>query len=429
MFKFKKNKLSCLLVIFILLSYFLGFYVREISNGAGHYDLELYIWIIVSDLKQDFFATIKNYPSYGEATFPFFHSFQSFINPATQNIFYSLNNTIFNLLVIFIFYKFLKLKKIKFENDFFLILIPFLLLLSPWFRSSSFWGMTENFAFIFLIPSLYFLNLLIKKEITFYENLFLTILISLTLYARQQYLFLAVFHILVLLLNNDKKEFIFTIFIYSILSIPGFFVLYTWGAFDDLSQTTTQSGNLDLNNILLNIPKISSLFFFYSIPLILVNFSKFLKIFFSKKCFTIFIIILIIKIIFFHDLNYSTKSGGYIVKFSQFFLDNDPKLLILISSAFYAFIISVINLNNYKYFLILPLIYLNFGFVHSVYQEWFDPFYLFIYYIFLSEAHISNLKLNDRSMIKILFFWESIILITALIYYHKIKNIPLFYIF
>ena len=71
MFKFKKNKLSCLLVIFILLSYFLGFYVREISNGAGHYDLELFIWIIVSDLKQDFFATIKNYPSYGEQHFLF----------------------------------------------------------------------------------------------------------------------------------------------------------------------------------------------------------------------------------------------------------------------------------------------------------------------------------------------------------------------
>ena len=227
-----------------------------------------------------------------ESNISFFHSFQSFINPATQNIFYSLNNTIFNLLVIFIFYKFLKLKKIKFENDFFLILIPFLLLLSPWFRSSSFWGMTENFAFIFLIPSLYFLNLLIKKEITFYENLFLTILISLTLYARQQYLFLAVFHILVLLLNNDKKEFIFTIFIYSILSIPGFFVLYTWGAFDDLSQTTTQSGNLDLNNILLNIPKISSLFFLL-IPLILVNFSKFLKIFSQKMFYS-----------FYNNLNY-----------------------------------------------------------------------------------------------------------------------------
>ena len=165
--------------------------------------------------------------------------------------------------------------------------------------------MTENFAFIFLIPSLYFLNLLIKKEITFYENLFLTILISLTLYARQQYLFLAVFHILVLLLNNDKKEFIFTIIIYSILSIPGFFVLYTWGAFDDLSQTTTQSGNLDLNNIFLNIPKIFflgvyHLYFIFIIPLILVNFSKFLKNFFSKKCFKgVFIIILIIKIIFF----------------------------------------------------------------------------------------------------------------------------------
>ena len=144
-------------------------------------------------------------------------------------------------------------------------------------------GNDRKFCFYLFNTITLFPKFVDQKRNYFYENLFLTILISLTLYARQQYLFLAVFHILVLLLNNDKKEFIFTIIIYSILSIPGFFVLYTWGAFDDLSQTTTQSGNLDLNNILLNIPKISSLFFFYSIPLILVNFSKFLKIFSQKN--------------------------------------------------------------------------------------------------------------------------------------------------
>ena len=427
----EKNKSGFLLILLILLSYFLGFYIREISNGAGHIDLEHHIWLVISDLKKDYFQTILNYQNngYGEATFPFFHSFQSFLNPATKNILYCLNNTIFNLLVIFIFYQFLKLKKIEFENNFFVILIPFVVLLSPWFRSSSYWGMTENFSFIFLIPSLYFLDLLIKEKISFKKNLLLTFFISLTLYARQQFIFLALFHILLLILRRNKKDLFFTLIFYLILSMPGFYVLFIWGVFNDISQANTQSGNLDIKNIFLSIPKISSLFFFYSIPLILINFSKFFKIFLTKKNLMIFVIIFIIKIFLYHDIEYSIKSGGYIVKFTQFFLNNDPSLLILISSAFFAFIISVINLDNYKYFLILPFIYLNYGFVWSIYQEWFDPLYLFIYYIFFSKDHISNLKLNTSNTIKILFAWEFVVLVVALTYYHGIKNIPFFYSF
>ncbi len=429
MFKFEKNKLNFLLILFILSTYFLGFYVREISNGAGHIDLEHHIWLVITDLKKDYFETIKNYQTYGEATFPFFHSFQSLFNPATKNLFYCLNNTIFNLLIIFIFYHFLRLKRIDFENNFLVYLIPFVILLSPWFRSSSYWGMTENLSFFFLIPSLYFLDILIKKEISFKQNLLLTIFVSLTLYARQQFVFLALFHILLLIINKNKRDLIFTLIVYLLLSIPGFVVLFMWGVFDDLSQATTQSGNLDIKNIFLSIPKISSIFFFYSIPLILINFSKFFKIFFSKKCIYVFIIIFLIKFLLFHDIEYSIKGGGYIVKFNQIFFNNDPKFLILISSAFFAFTISVINFNNYKYFLILPFIYLNYGIVWSIYQEWFDPLYLFVYFIFLSKDHISNLRLNKNNTIKILFVWEFTILIIALIYYHKIKNIPLFYTF
>ena len=121
--------------------------------------------------------------------------------------------------------------------------------------------------------------------------------------------------------------------------------------------------------------------------------------------------------------------GGYIVKFNQFFLYNDPKLLIFISSAFFAFIISIINQDNYKYFLILPFIYLNYCFVFYIYKECFDLLYLFIYYIFFSRAHISNLKLNTSNAIKILFAWEFIVLTIALIYYHGVKDIPFFYSF
>ena len=387
MLKFEKNKFNFFLILIIILSYFFGFYIREISNGAGHIDLEQHIWIILSDLKQNYFNTLKNYQSYSEATFPFFHSFQSFFNPVSNNFFYCLNNTILNLFIIFIFYKFLKLKKIEFDNDFLIIFIPFILLLSPWFRSSSYWGMTENFAFFFLIPSLYFLNLLIKKRISLNENLLLTLLISLTLYARQQYLFLAVFHIIILLINNDKRNLIFSIIFYSFLSIPGFYTLNLWGVFDDFTQATSASSNLDLKNIFLNIPKISSLFFFYFLPLILANFSKFKKIVLSKKYIIMFTTIFIFKLILFNNLNYPDKGGGYIVKFTQFFLFNDTKLLIFISSIIFAFIISTINSNNYQYFLILPLIYLNFGLTEFLYQEWFDPLYLIFFYIFFQRTN------------------------------------------
>ena len=47
MLKFGKNTLSYFLIVFIVISYFFGFYIREISNGAGHLDLELHIWKIV----------------------------------------------------------------------------------------------------------------------------------------------------------------------------------------------------------------------------------------------------------------------------------------------------------------------------------------------------------------------------------------------
>ena len=122
-------------------------------------------------------------------------------------------------------------------------------------------GNDRELLFLFLIPSLYFLNLLIAKKISFNQNLLLTVLISLTLYARQQFIFLAVFHILLLLLNKNRKDLIYTIIIYSLLSIPGFYVLFIWGAFEDLSQTTTQSGNLDFKNIFLIFQK-SHLYFF-----------------------------------------------------------------------------------------------------------------------------------------------------------------------
>ena len=137
--KVNNNFYYYLIITFILFLYFFGFYFREISNGAGHTDLQFHIWLLVNDFEKDISNTLKNYLSYKEATFPFFHLFQALINPyKTKVIYYCLSNTIFNLLILFVFFYFLKKKEIFKQNENnLLILTVLIVLLSPWFRSSA----------------------------------------------------------------------------------------------------------------------------------------------------------------------------------------------------------------------------------------------------------------------------------------------------
>ena len=271
-------------VIFILLSitfYFLGFFYREISNGAGHTDLQLHIWPLVNDFNENYVYTLKNYLSYKEATFPFFHTLQAFLNPFKKSYFiYCLSNTIFNLLILYIFFIYIKKKKIFSEKNLdLLLLVVFIFLLSPWFRSSSYWGMTENLSIFFLIPSIYYLSKVFEKKDNIKINIILAIFISLTIYARQQYLFLGLTHVVILLFERDNKKIIYTFLIYFIFSLPGIFVYNLWGVFQNLENATSASSYISIKNIYINFPKISCLIFFYLLPLIITNLGDIITIF------------------------------------------------------------------------------------------------------------------------------------------------------
>ena len=148
--KFNKIVVPILISLSVIL-FFCGFYFREISNGAAHTDFQLHIWPLINDFEANYIATLKNYLSYKEATFPFYHSIQSIFNPFKFNyISFAFSNTILNLFILIIFYYFLK-KKFAFNESYLsILLIPFIFLLSPWFRSTSYWATTENFALFFL---------------------------------------------------------------------------------------------------------------------------------------------------------------------------------------------------------------------------------------------------------------------------------------
>ena len=43
-----ENFISIIAIFLSITFYFLGFFYREISNGAGHTDLQLHIWPLVN---------------------------------------------------------------------------------------------------------------------------------------------------------------------------------------------------------------------------------------------------------------------------------------------------------------------------------------------------------------------------------------------
>lgn len=425
-----ENIIALILISLSIILYFIGFYFREISNGAAHTDFQLHIWLLINDFEKDFIGTLKNYLTYREATFPFYHSIQSILNPFKSNYSsFHFSNTILNLFILFIFYYFLK-KKISFDNsNLSIIIIPFIFLLSPWFRSTSFWSTTENFALFFLIPACYYLFLLIKDQDNHKTNFLLTLFISLTIYSRQQFLFLALTHISILIISSDYKKLLNTFVYYFFLSLPGIYTYYIWGVFSDLNNATSASNYISLQNIFVNIPKISTLIFFYLAPIFLINIKTIRKIINFKEFLIYFVLIIFIEYILFKNINYGKFGGGYIIKFNQIFFNNSIYLIILISSIFFSIIICLRKLINYRYYLLLLFIFLVIGLPKYLYQEWFDPIYLIFYYMLIPEEKLVLFNLNKTKSIYFLYIWELTILFIAIIYYHLYLKLPIFYIF
>ena len=425
-----ENIITLILISLSIIIYFVGFYFREISNGAAHTDFQLHIWPLINDFEKDYSGTLKNYLNYKEATFPFYHSIQSILNPFKSNYAsFNFSNTIINLLILFIFYYFLK-KKISFNNsNLSIIIIPFIFLLSPWFRSTSFWSTTENFALFFLIPACYYLFLLIKDQDNYKTNFLLTLFISLAIYSRQQFLFLALTHISILIISGDYKKLLNTLIYYFFLSLPGIYTYYIWGVFSDLNNATSASDYISLQNIFVNIPKISTLIFFYLAPIFLINIKTIKKILNFKEFVIYFVLIIFIEYILFKNINYGKFGGGYIIKFNQIFFNNSIYLIILISSIFFSTIICLRKLINYRYYLLLLFIFIVIGLPKYLYQEWFDPIYLIFYYMLIPEEKLVFLNLNKTKSVYFLYIWELIILFIAIIYYHLYLKLPIFYSF
>ena len=399
----KSKNLKYLYLFFLLQIYFIGFFFRENIGGGAESDFNNFTWPVILSFKENFFETLKNYGVFGEGSPPLFHILNAYLNPFIfSKLAFQGSITIFSLFNVLIFSKILEDKFFLSKSDSFLYGSIFLIL--PFFRSSSFWGLTENLGWLFLL-----LSIKIYLDLNKYKNKILSIFLltlfsSLALYTRPYLIFFPVF--LILKTITEKNYFLFNrlSFFYLIMAIPGLYLIYLWGGSFVLGSDETKISFIQEYHsprfIIKNLVFFSSIFLFYIIPLEFIFFLKEKKLP-SKKSFltflTFFSLLLVLHFFGFFDYLYQTNlGGGVFFKVVQIFLQNQMILFLFISALGFSVIFKYLILSNTNKILFFSLII--FCFPKFILQEYFEPLMIILFFS-IFDFKDKFFKLNDNKNI------------------------------
>lgn len=105
---------------------------------------------------------------------------------------------------------------------------------SPYFRTSSYWGLQENLAYVFLLLS----YLIYKENLFFKENkiriFFLALTSCLAFYSDQKFIFLSFYYFFDLIKICEikkwklKLDYFYIFIIFFIFAIPALYIFYKW---------------------------------------------------------------------------------------------------------------------------------------------------------------------------------------------------------
>jgi len=421
----------------ILVSYFLGFYLDENSVGGGGYNGDL-SWILknINIFKENKITdAILHKDLFGNRT-PLIYVLNTYLNP----FFFEVENYrrsvfILSLLGPVILFFTLKLK-FKDTDLSIILLLSLIILLSPFYRTSAYWSLNENYGIITFIASFLTLNLFIfqpeHRRIKKYFYLFLTITISsLTVYFDQKFILAPIIIFLTIFFKSKEiKIKIFTIVLYLIYSLPFLYLVFRWGG---IVPPSTQAANPNtitsigrITDLYLNhIGYASTMIAIYLLPL-LFFFRE--KTFFLKKKnfliknFQLTILLPLVYIFFiyvFYDFNLYTGKDywigfGFIHKLSIIFFDN---LLLREFFTYISFLISwmIISLyleKNFQDYLIVLYFFTLSILLWPLMQEYFDPAVLLVSLLVFK----TKLKLNYNNTLFLALYF-TMFLIGSNLYY------------
>jgi len=430
-----KNNLYRITTIFlitlVIFSFFLGFYLDENSAGAGGYDgdfqnvyrnLQIFLKYNFSDAVID--------PDYLDSRPPTSYILHSVLNPFVEDKINFRRSVFFISLLTPILFFFCLKQKFKNQENLLLILISSTLLLSPYFRTSAYWALGENYGLIILLLTFLSINFLDEQSDLFifktYIKLFTVVFLSsLCVYFDQKLVIIPMICFVKIILSDKMIKFkIFSIFCYLIFSLPYIYLIKVWGYLIPINASVSRKLGTEL--YLDHIGYATTIIAFYLFPLLFFKNEKiillFKNFFLNKKnyLFIIFFFLYLIYLLIFIDFSKVPIQGnGYIHKISILvFSDFFYRLIFVYFSFFISWLIILIyferKLKEYlilSYFLLLSII------IWPMYQEYFDPLILILAFTFFSL----KIYLSYKNSI-ILFIYLSIFLFSTNVYYSGLLN-------
>ncbi len=421
-----KNILQLLLGLLIYLSYFFSYIFNENSIGSGGYDGDLtWIWSNFEIFKSNnLLEAIKDENFFGNRT-PLFYIIHIYLNPFIDDIdSYRLSVFVFFIISPIILYFTLRNYFPK-DNTFTLFVISSLLLLSPFFRSSSVWAQEINYGILSLIIT-FFYYIKFKHIRSFFNLFFIILFSSLCVYFDQKLLIVPLFCFYNIILDN-KLNFRFKListFLYCIFALPFVYLISVWGG---IVPSLTQQSNFhsfnsyeNFNFHFYHIGYAATIIALYLVPLIILkNKISFENIFnFLKKNYLIIFLPIIIYIFLYiifgwYDLllskQFLDQSGksyglGFINKLGIiFFNDLNLRKAFTYFSFFgsWLIIIYAVRTMTTSWFIIIYFFFISLILL-PIMQEYFDP-YIFLLSLLMGSDSNYNFSFN-RTIIASLFF-------------------------
>ncbi len=410
-------RVSILIFILSYFSFFLGFIFNENSAGGGKIDFE-HTLSTVNVFKLGILEAITDI-KYESSRPPLFAILNS-LNPFYySNFSLKFSNFILNCFIPLFLYFLLK-KQNNFDKKI-IFIITSIILLSPYFRTTSFWALEENLPILFFFITL----ILVELNLSKYKKIILVAIFSaLAVYSEQKFVFLSLFTYLYFLSKNrGLKDFFYISLIYFISAIPFIYLMFQWGSITPPQPSYRFGLNLE------NISYITSIVIFYFIPLfiflVLDGQFKFFNQKLTKKNNLVFLLILIINFILLPDFK-SLWGNGVISKLSYYLINNLQINLKLIQFLFFiynsigSFIIYLILSKNIKNLLPFIIIFIQSSFIQVVHQEYIDPlFYILIFSYFSFE----KITIYKNKLIYMYLGFSLIFLLFANIYYSLIIKV------
>ena len=426
--------LPLILIFFSSSSFFLGFYLDENSAGGGpgdylHVLSNLQTFLNNSIVDGVHLTATHDVETYMSARTPLVYILHKLFNPFAENeILFKRSVFFMSLLVPILFYICLK-QKFRKEENLLLLLIASVIFLSPYFRTSSYWALEENFGLITLLFSFIFLNKFLNNTnnvLMSYLQLFSTIFFSSAcLYFDQKLAIIPLIcFVQIIFSHKSSKLKIFSFSVYLIFALPFIYLIILWGGIMPPRDVIARGVGNKL--FFYHLGYASTIIAFYLLPLLLYKGEKLLKLlegfFLQRKNYYLISIffIYLIYLLFFHDYGEMNRMGkGFVHKtaillFQEIFFQK----IFIYFSFFFSWIVILIYLSDsLKNKLILSYFFLLSIVVFPLMQEYFDPLIILMAFTFFDSKFVINYK---RSVL--LYFYLSILLIFSNLYYYNLTN-------